>query len=91
MPQEIQHLRCKVNFQALAFVPHITALGDALVHRLRYPPSNVDELGANYLGEIKDKENKEGAGKFVAIHLRFDKVWSIVEVFIILKLKFRFT
>ncbi|XP_019177360.1 PREDICTED: uncharacterized protein At1g04910-like [Ipomoea nil] len=71
MPQEIQRLRCKVNFQALAFVPHITALGDALVHRLRYPPSNVDELGANYLGE-KDKENK-GAGKFVAIHLRFDK------------------
>ncbi|CAN1288486.1 O-fucosyltransferase 39 [Linum perenne] len=37
LPDEIQQLRCKVNFQALVFVPHIRALGDALVSRLRYP------------------------------------------------------
>ncbi|KAG8373438.1 hypothetical protein BUALT_Bualt11G0024300 [Buddleja alternifolia] len=39
MPEDIQRLRCKVNFQALAFVPHIKALGDALINRLRNPPS----------------------------------------------------
>ncbi|KAH0900317.1 hypothetical protein HID58_049885 [Brassica napus] len=37
LPGEIQRLRCKVNFQALRFVPHITSLGDALVSRLRNP------------------------------------------------------
>ncbi|XP_059624142.1 O-fucosyltransferase 39-like [Cornus florida] len=72
MPKDIQHLRCKVNFQALGFVPHIRALGDALVERLRYPPSKIS-LGDNYLREYTDANDKQGAGKFVALHLRFDK------------------
>ncbi|GFP90693.1 uncharacterized protein at1g04910 [Phtheirospermum japonicum] len=58
MPEEIQRLRCKVNFQALTFVPHIKSLGDALVSRLRRSPSTNDE---------------QGTGKFVVLHLRFDK------------------
>ncbi|PIN09745.1 hypothetical protein CDL12_17671 [Handroanthus impetiginosus] len=66
MPEDIQRLRCKVNFQALVFVPHIRALGDALVRRLRHPPS------ANNV-EISDSEDKKGTGKFVVLHLRFDK------------------
>ncbi|CAH9093638.1 unnamed protein product [Cuscuta epithymum] len=65
MPNDIQHLRCKVNFQALVFVPHIRSLGDALVHRLRFPEEEVNSSG---------NDNKQGAGeKFVAVHLRFDK------------------
>ncbi|XP_021759757.1 uncharacterized protein At1g04910-like [Chenopodium quinoa] len=35
LPKTIQQLRCKVNFEALLFVPHIRALGDTLVSRLR--------------------------------------------------------
>ncbi|KAK1274889.1 hypothetical protein QJS04_geneDACA005695 [Acorus gramineus] len=55
---DIQRLRCKVNFQALSYVPHIRALGDALVGRLRYP---------SRIGDGKEP------GKFVVLHLRFDK------------------
>ncbi|KAI3747576.1 hypothetical protein L6452_10078 [Arctium lappa] len=65
MPMDIQRLRCKVNFEALVFVPHITSLGDVLVNRLRYPAA---ERG--YLQQVVDTK---GAGKFVALHLRFDK------------------
>ncbi|KAL7143897.1 hypothetical protein ABFS83_08G222100 [Erythranthe nasuta] len=71
MPKEIQRLRCKVNFQALVYVPHIRALGDALVSRLRYPSSRVDTT--NYLKKVGDSNEKRGAGKFVVLHLRFDK------------------
>lgn len=67
MSMDIQRLRCKVNFQALTFVPHIKALGDALVNRLRYPPSS------GYLEEPTNVKHK--AGKFVVLHLRFDKVY----------------
>ncbi|KAK4490397.1 hypothetical protein RD792_001073 [Penstemon davidsonii] len=67
MPEGIQRLRCKVNFQALTFVPHIRALGDALVSRLRYPTNEVED-STNYL-----KEKRKGTGKFVVLHLRFDK------------------
>ncbi|KAI4387171.1 hypothetical protein MLD38_005021 [Melastoma candidum] len=66
VPTDIQLLRCKVNFQALEFVPHVRELGDALVNRLRY---NSD---GSYLQEITDS-NVKHAGKFVALHLRFDK------------------
>ncbi|KAI4328134.1 hypothetical protein L6164_020515 [Bauhinia variegata] len=64
LPMDIQRLRCKVNFQALAFVPHIRTLGNALVSRLRHPtgPQEATAAGA-----------KETAGKFVVLHLRFDK------------------
>lgn len=75
MPMEIQRLRCKVNFQALVFVPHVRALGDALVSRLRYPSASSKQFDNNYLQEVTDTKDKQGAGKFVALHLRFDKVW----------------
>ncbi|MCL7033070.1 hypothetical protein MKW94_015592, partial [Papaver nudicaule] len=64
--RDIQRLRCKVNFQALTFVPHIKSLGDALVSRLRNP-------SGKYLQETTSEIEREGAGKFVVLHLRFDK------------------
>lgn len=73
LPVDIQRLRCKVNFQALVFVPHVRALGDALVSRLRYPSGKRGALGANNL-----QESTEGAGKFAVLHLRFDKVWPFL-------------
>ncbi|XP_068330392.1 O-fucosyltransferase 31-like isoform X2 [Pyrus communis] len=73
LPMDIQRLRCKVNFQALAFVPHIRALGDALISRLRYPSTKSGGVGTNYLQEMPDVKEKQGAGKFVVLHLRFDK------------------
>ncbi|KAJ6739907.1 O-FUCOSYLTRANSFERASE 39 [Salix purpurea] len=72
LPMDIQRLRSKVNFQALVFVPHIRALGDALVSRLRQPYKN-GAPGANYLQETTDVIDKDSAGKFVVLHLRFDK------------------
>ncbi|XP_007047791.2 PREDICTED: uncharacterized protein At1g04910 [Theobroma cacao] len=73
LPSEIQKLRCKVNFKALVFVPHIRALGDALVHRLRYPPGESEALSTNYLRETTDQNDKRRPQKFVVVHLRFDK------------------
>lgn len=73
MPMEIQRLRCKVNFQALVFVPHIRALGDALVSRLRYSPSRNEMVGDNYAREVSSAGDDQAAGKFVVLHLRFDK------------------
>lgn len=70
---DIQRLRCKVNFKALIFVPHIRTLGDALVNRLRYPSDDSRATAGNYLREVTDSTAKE-AGKFVVLHLRFDKV-----------------
>ncbi|CAO2830351.1 unnamed protein product [Amaranthus hypochondriacus] len=70
MPEDIQRLRCKVNFQALTFVPHIRALGDALVSRLQYPFSrNEPEHGLLHQYTYKKREPQ----KFVVLHLRFDK------------------
>ncbi|KAL2892992.1 O-fucosyltransferase 31 [Bienertia sinuspersici] len=57
LPKSIQQLRCKVNFEALRFVPHIRALGDTLVSRLRYP------------GDF----SRQSSEKYVVLHLRFDK------------------
>lgn len=74
MPMEIQRLRCKVNFKALTFVPHVRNLGDVLVNRLRYPGD--ESMG--YLKQVVSTKGGEGAGKFVALHLRFDKVHIIV-------------
>ncbi|XP_049378911.1 O-fucosyltransferase 39 isoform X1 [Solanum stenotomum] len=73
MPKYLQHLRCKVNFQALAFVPHIRQLGDALITRLRFPPSEDNMVSNNYLREVTDLKPKQGGGKFAVLHLRFDK------------------
>ncbi|KAK8552133.1 hypothetical protein V6N13_120555 [Hibiscus sabdariffa] len=73
LPIKIQHLRCKVNFEALAFVPRIRLIGDTLVHRLRHPSGKLQESGSDVLRERIDDTLKEGAGKFVVLHLRFDK------------------
>ncbi|XP_021642767.1 O-fucosyltransferase 31 isoform X2 [Hevea brasiliensis] len=68
LPTNIQRLRCKVNFEALVFVPGIKSLGDTLVHRLRYGDS-----GTEFLKERRGDAEKVGSGKFVVLHLRFDK------------------
>ncbi|PPD71111.1 hypothetical protein GOBAR_DD32011 [Gossypium barbadense] len=73
LPSEIQQLRCKVNFKALVFVPHIRALGDAIVHRLRYPPGETEALSSDYLRVTTDQNDKQRPQKFVVLHLRFDK------------------
>ncbi|KAJ4745998.1 O-fucosyltransferase family protein [Rhynchospora pubera] len=57
LPEDIQQLRCKVNFQALTFVPHIISLGETIVQRLRR----------------SIQTNSQESGKFVVLHLRFDK------------------
>ncbi|KAF5747326.1 O-fucosyltransferase family protein isoform 1 [Tripterygium wilfordii] len=73
LPMDIQLLRCKVNFQALVFVPHIRALGDELVSRLRYPSNSGGALDTDHLRETTDAVAKQVPRKFVALHLRFDK------------------
>lgn len=70
LPIEIQRLRCKVNYEALRFVPKITNFGDTLISRLRYPQEYVE---GNYLQEVTD-EGVKREEKFVVLHLRFDKV-----------------
>lgn len=64
LSMDIQRLRCKVNFQALIFVPHVRALGDALISHLRYPKKNG----------LFGTEPPQEARKFAVLHLRFDKV-----------------
>ncbi|KAI3798761.1 hypothetical protein L1987_34040 [Smallanthus sonchifolius] len=73
MPVNIQRLRCKVNFKALTFVPHVRNLGDVLVNRLRFPVESDDAVGKEYLKQVVDTKGVKGVGKFVALHLRFDK------------------
>ncbi|XP_050204336.1 O-fucosyltransferase 39 [Mercurialis annua] len=73
LPMEIQRLRCKVNFEALVFVPHIRALGDALISRLRYPSKRTEVGSDGYLREVTDVDYEKKPKKFVAVHLRFDK------------------
>ncbi|CAA7393911.1 unnamed protein product [Spirodela intermedia] len=69
LPEGIQQLRCKVNFQALTFVPHIVDLGEALVERLRNPV----HLETRVASESPQGPSNKSAGRFVALHLRFDK------------------
>ncbi|XP_076905431.1 O-fucosyltransferase 39-like [Bidens hawaiensis] len=74
MSVDIQRLRCKVNFEALTFVPHVRNLGDLLVNRLRFPVVQSDDAtGTEYLKQVVDTKGIKGRGKFVALHLRFDK------------------
>nr|CAB3457039.1 unnamed protein product [Digitaria exilis] len=69
LPVDLQHLRCKVNFQALVFRPHIISLGEALVKRLRSPvQGHSDESIHQVVGEGTNQ-----AGKYAVLHLRFDK------------------
>lgn len=81
---DIQRLRCKVNFQALVFVPHIRALGDALVSRLRYPSKGTEVVNTDYLRETSHVTDENRARKFVVIHLRFDKVQvsCIIQIYV---------
>ncbi|KAF7817031.1 O-fucosyltransferase 31-like [Senna tora] len=73
LPSDIQRLRCKVNFEALAFVPHVKELGEALIHRLRHTPS-INQVARNgYVLEGTDRSENQQTGKFVVLHLRFDK------------------
>ncbi|TYJ04518.1 hypothetical protein E1A91_A12G096300v1 [Gossypium mustelinum] len=73
LPSEIQQLRCKVNFKALVFVPHIRALGDAIVHRLRYPPGETEALSSDYLRVTTDQNDKQRPQKFdMAAHSACD-------------------
>lgn len=71
---DIQRLRCKANFQALIFVPHIRQLGDTLVNRLRSPSTTYRALGREELWETTGAFDKPEPWKFVVLHLRFDKV-----------------
>jgi hypothetical protein len=68
----IQHLRCKVNFQALVFLPHITSLGESLVKHLTSPIKGQ----SNELIHQVVEEGTNHAGKYAVLHLRFDKVNS---------------
>uniref|UniRef100_A0A0D3H6T5 O-fucosyltransferase family protein n=1 Tax=Oryza barthii TaxID=65489 RepID=A0A0D3H6T5_9ORYZ len=68
LPVDIQHLRCKVNFQALVFLPHIISLGETLVKRLRSP---VQGQSGELIQEVGEDTNQ--AGKYAVLHLRFDK------------------
>jgi hypothetical protein len=69
LPDEIQHLRCKVNFEALRFVPSIDQMGNILVERLR--KSQARNVGGD-----------DGYYKYLALHLRFDKVTRKRQLFI---------
>ncbi|KAE8666762.1 hypothetical protein F3Y22_tig00112491pilonHSYRG00221 [Hibiscus syriacus] len=53
LPIKIQHLRRKVNFKALAFVPRIRLIGEILVHRLRYSSGKLQASGSEVLCENK--------------------------------------
>lgn len=91
---DIQHLRCKVNFEALIFVPHIRTLGDALISHLRYPDGSAGQMGYNDLQEVTGAGASKNAGKFVVLHLRFDKVLLFYILFITIegcKISFPFT
>jgi hypothetical protein len=60
-----------VNFEALRFVPSIERLGNTLVERLRKPNA------WNVAGDF-------GNPKFLALHLRFGKVLTQLQVFLYL-------
>ncbi|KAG0469555.1 hypothetical protein HPP92_016255 [Vanilla planifolia] len=70
LPVDLQRLRCKVNFQALAFVPHIINLGETLVKRLKHQ----GRVHSNeFIKEVVDDKVSRGSGKYLTLHLRFDK------------------
>ncbi|WVZ21566.1 hypothetical protein V8G54_008888 [Vigna mungo] len=73
LPSDIQRLRCKVNFEALIFVPHIKELGDAIIHRLRHTSVVNQAEVKDFPLEETDMVGKQQTGKFVVLHLRFDK------------------
>ncbi|KAL3685338.1 hypothetical protein R1sor_003360 [Riccia sorocarpa] len=69
LPPGIQQLRCRVNFEALRFVPKIQILGDLIIQRLHHNYGSQEVIR-------KDDDSIEHASvpaKFLALHLRFDK------------------
>ncbi|KAJ8635612.1 hypothetical protein MRB53_009879 [Persea americana] len=48
-------------------------MGEALVRHLRSPPSKTEHLANEYLRETTKENVNQGNGKFVVLHLRFDK------------------
>ncbi|CAI9116151.1 OLC1v1017227C1 [Oldenlandia corymbosa var. corymbosa] len=71
LPPEIQRLRCKVNFEALIFVPHIRMLAETIINRLRFGHSGGGASGiANWQERVTANRR---AGKYAVLHLRFDK------------------
>eukprot|EP00897_Mesotaenium_endlicherianum_P000623 jgi/Mesen1/10561/ME000843S10066 len=81
LPPDIQRLRCRVNFEALRFVPSIRSLGALLVSRLqkkiRLGETVGLEGGTNGTGgadrRMKQALAEEHAQPYLALHLRFDK------------------
>ncbi|KAK4796944.1 hypothetical protein SAY86_029270 [Trapa natans] len=73
LPSNLQRLRCKVNFESLVFVPHIQKLGETLVNRLRYPLSQNLTAETMHLKDGQEAIKNMIGGKFVVLHLRFDK------------------
>lgn len=69
LPADLQRLRCKVNFQALVFQPHIISLGETLVKRLRSP---VRGHSNKFIHQVVGDANQ--SEKYAVLHLRFDKV-----------------
>ncbi|XP_051187526.1 O-fucosyltransferase 39 isoform X2 [Lolium perenne] len=69
LPADIQRLRCKVNFEALVFLPYIISLGRTLEKRLRSPVQGH----SIELAQQGVEENTNQAGKYAVLHLRFDK------------------
>ncbi|KAF7059085.1 hypothetical protein CFC21_066033 [Triticum aestivum] len=69
LPVDIQRLRCKVNFEALIFVPYIISLGRTLEKRLRSP---VQGHSTEFAQQVIE-ENTDQDGKYAVLHLRFDK------------------
>ena len=55
---EWQRLRCRTNFAALRFRPSIHSLADAVIARLRGAAAAASQASA---------------GRFIAVHLRFEK------------------
>ncbi|KAI4990266.1 hypothetical protein ZWY2020_038629 [Hordeum vulgare] len=69
LPVDIQRLRCKVNFEALVFVPYIISLGRTLEKRLRSPvQGHSTEFTQQVVEDYTDQSEK-----YAVVHLRFDK------------------
>jgi hypothetical protein len=76
----LQQLRCKVNFHALRFVDKITKTGDLIIGRLRSRDIKNEEIKWN---TALKGDSAMLSGKFLALHLRFDKVgWLKVHIFL---------
>jgi hypothetical protein len=89
LPADIQRLRCKVNFEALVFLPYIISLGRTLEKRLRSPVQGH----STELAQQRVEENTNQAGKYAVLHLRFDKVngkaSAVFELLCVLSVVFR--